>query len=125
MEALVRGSVASWRARWLCIVYGGLFALTGVPSPWRGAGAQQTPRTWVPGSWTVVTSLAANPLTCWAPPVRSRPALTVRSFRGVGEPRTAPKLKGETLAIGGHRITGFRPGPGTRIVAMASSVDAD
>jgi len=54
-----------------------------------------------------------------------RGGTSVRAFRGVGEPRTAPKLKGETLAIGGHRITGFRPGPGTRIVAMASSVDAD
>jgi len=258
-----------------------LFALTGAPSHWRGTAAQQTPRTWVPGSWTVVTSLAANPnllttagnLACsdralytydygdhalkalsltgaplWRVPDRAglnldsvtgsrakvapngdvwmtrpnmgrivvfspagtpvrtfsgirnirdvqvnrdgsfwtwreietmpelrdsagvlrrklpssarvqpvdllgasgslasgsdgtlavaytysnrflivrRGGTSMHAFRGVGEPRTAPKLKGETLTIGGRRITGFRPGPGTRIVAMAISVDAD
>lgn len=277
----MRGSVASGRARRRCVAGGVLFALTSVPSHWRGAAAQQTQRTWVPGSWTVVTSLAANRNLLAAPgnlacsgsalytydygdhalkalsltgaplwrvpdraafhadsavvsrvevspngdvwmtrpnmghiavfspagtPVRTftgirnirevqvnrdgsfwawrdletmpelrdsagalrrklpssarvqpvdwltasgtlasgadgalavaytysnrflivrRGGTSVHAFRGVGEPRTAPKLKGETLTIGARRITGFRPAPGTRIVAMAVSVDAD
>ncbi|MGH7625516.1 MAG: hypothetical protein ACREOJ_09385 [Gemmatimonadaceae bacterium] len=44
-----------------CSAWSALSALAGVVLLARGASAQQSQRTWLPGSWSVVTSLPGNP----------------------------------------------------------------
>jgi len=60
-RGVVSGSRVAVQTRRQCATRSALVALACVVLLTRGASAQQSQRTWLAGTWTVVTSLPANP----------------------------------------------------------------